>query len=131
MAFDLSTIMDGLASASGVARAFGYPNPNITPPMVTVEYPTDLEYDLTAHANGTLGKVSATFTVRYWVGLVVDKSARDALNTLVNGAASLKVVLDGAVSGYDIVNTQNCLIEEKPSDGNNYLTARFDVVVVG
>lgn len=131
MAFDLSTIMDGLATASGVTRAYGYPRPDIEPPCLTVEYPQDLEYDLTAHANGTLGKVSATFVVRYWVGLVVDKAARDALGALVNGAASLKVVLDNAVSGYDIVNTQNCQIEEKLSGGNNYLTARFDVVVVG
>jgi len=133
MAFDLSTIMDGLATASGVTRAFGYPKPDIDPPCVTVEYPTQFRYDYTFHATATLGKIEAVFPVRYYVGLVVDKASRDALNPLISGAASLKLVLDSGVAGYDITNISDCVIEERTvgAAGQIYLTARFDVTVVG
>ncbi len=133
MAFDLSTIMDGLATASGVSRAYGYPKPDLVPPAVTVEYPSQFNYDFTFHASATTGKIEAVFPVRYWVAMVLDKSARDALNTLINGAASIKAVLDGAVAGYDVVNTIDCQIEERTlgSPGTVYLTVRFDVRVVG
>lgn len=131
MAFDLTAIMDGLASATGVSRAYGYPRPEITPPCVVVGYPSKLDYDLTFHANGSTGKVEAVFPVWYVVADVLDKAARDALSPLITGAGSIKAVLDGAVAGYDVVNTIDMTVETFTIGAMDYLAARFDVEVIG
>lgn len=95
-----------------------------------VGYPTTLDYDLTFHAGGTTGKISAVFPVWYVVGKVIDKDARDKLSAVITGAPGIKESLDGNLAGaVDIANVKDVKVEELPIGEVPYLAARFELEV--
>lgn len=136
MSFVLSTCMDGIAAyavtAGVTTRAYGYPISDPTPPCLIVDWPTQLDFDLTAHALGTVGKVTAVFPLQFVVGKVIDKSARDALSAIVSGAVGIKNLLDGSMGGtfLDTARVMNCKIGPVTISSVDYLAAVFDLEVI-
>jgi hypothetical protein len=134
--FVLSTCMDGIAAwavSSGVTtRAYGYPASDPIPPCLIVAFPTRLDFDLTFHALGTVGKVEATFPLWFVVGKVVDKSARDALSAIISGATGIKNLMDGSMGGtfLDTARVMDCKIETVQVAAVDYLAAVFDMDVI-
>lgn len=136
MAFVLSTVMDAIAAeliADGVtARAHAYPIPNPIPPCAIVGYPTKLDYDFTFHALGTAGKIEALFPIWFVVGRVLDKDARDKLSAVITGATGIKESLDGNLGlTVDTADVIDCQVETISIAGEDYLTARFELEVIG
>lgn len=134
--FDLTSCMDGIAAyamSQGVTtRAYGYPHPSPTPPCLVVGYPTRLDFDLTFHTSGTVGRVMALFPLRFIVGLVVDKASRDALSVIISGAAGIKNLLDGSMGGSFLQTARvvDLRIEESTIGDARYLDALFDLEVI-
>lgn len=128
--------MDGIAAyavSQGVTtRAYGYPIPDPTPPCLIVGYPTKLDFDFTFHAAGTAGVVEATFPLWFVVGLVVDKSSRDALSAIITGATGIKNLLDGSMGGTFLQTARvvDCKIQTTTIAATEYLAALFDLDVI-
>ncbi len=136
MSFDLSAVMDAIATeiSTDIAgtRVYGWPVPAPVPPCVIVGYPIEFQYDYTAHAAGTTGKIRAVFPVRYVVPRVVDEAARDALSAMVTGAPGLPESLGGNLAGtVDICNVSTApRFEGETIDGVIYEVVIFDVEVI-
>jgi len=137
MAFVLSTVMDAIAAElttdiSGI-RVAGYPIANPTPPYAIVGYPTEFQYDYTAHAIGTTGKIRAVFPVRYVVGRVIEKATRDAISALVTGSPGIPESLGGSLGS--VVDTANVgdapRFEVENIAGVDYQAVVFDLEVIG
>lgn len=136
MSFNLATVMDAIAAeliADGVtARASAYPIPNPTPPCAIVGYPTKIDYDMTAHANATTGKLEFEFPVWFLVGRVLDKDARDRLSAVITGAPGIKEALDGNLGGtVDFSTVTDCQVETLTIGDVDYLAARFTLEGAG
>lgn len=133
-ALNLASTMDALAAklvASSVAakRVYAQPEESVAPPCVVIGYPDDIEYDQTFGR----GSDRAEFPVWFLVGKVTGKASRDALSAVITGAASVKDVLDGALTvGANVatVRVTGAKPESIKFGDVEYLSARFDCEVV-
>ena len=137
MSFVLSTVMDAIAAElvtdiGATFRVSAYPVGSPNPPQAIVGYPSKLDYDYTFHALGSTGKISATFPIWYVVGQVLDKTSRDALSAVLTGAPGIAESLGGTLGGtVDVANVSDCQVETVTIGDVDYLSARFDLEVVG
>lgn len=134
--FSLSTVMDAIATALPSSySAVGYPvsSPNV--PQAIVGYPQGpIEYDITAHAAGTTGKMQATIPVWFVVSRALDKAARDAVSVVISDTNSIKQAIEGDAplrTVCDYATVTEVTIESVTINDIDYLAARFDVEVEG
>lgn len=132
---DLAATMDALAAklvagSVAVKRVSAWPDEALSPPCVVIDYPEEIEYDLTFGR----GSDEAVFPIWFLVGKVTGKASRDALSAVVSGAnaASIKAVLDGPLtvgSNTADVRVLSCKPAAFVLGSTTYLGGRFDTEV--
>lgn len=128
---NLVTAMDGLAAAfltaTGVTRAFGYPNEDARPGDAIVGYPESVEFDL------TFGRGADRVTFPVWVicGESQLTGTRTFVSSLLLGAADIKDQVDGAstISGAT-VRVADASIDRVELQGLMHLSVRFNCDVI-
>lgn len=88
-AMDMEATMQALAEASGVAKAYGYPKPDVAPPALVVDYPSDWDFDVTFG----VGNADAVYPVYYIVGKVIEA---DTVRKIGAAVLALKASLEAA-----------------------------------
>lgn len=134
---NLSDIMDALADVTftGIPATsrFAWPQQSVVPPAWIVSYPEEIEYDIVYGE----GADKATFPCFYVVGQVDQKSSRDALSDVIDGAGAIKadIEADATLTGgqsavADSVRVVSCQPETITLGGVVLLAARFDIEVI-
>lgn len=126
---ELADILTAIPSLSG--RSYGWPRVDVTPPAAVVDYPPAIDFDATYRR----GQDRLTFSVVVIVGQASDRAARDNLSTYVDGsgAESVKQVLESVTDpqAFDSLRVVSADIDDEPIGDIEYLTATFEVDVVG
>ncbi len=137
MAFALNTIMTAIATEAAAdlpagTRVYAYPVPDPIPPCLIVGYPSELQYDYTAHAAGTTGKIRAVFPIRFVVPRVLDRTALDTLSAVVTGNPGIPESLGGTLAGsVDICNVSSVArFESESITGVDYEVVIFECEVI-
>lgn len=127
-AFDLTAIMDGLATlatnASLAKNVYAYPVESVTVPCVVVGYPTTMDFDTVMARGGDRVEIPVWFVV----GKTGTKDARDVLSLILADSSSAKSVFDGNQS-FGAVRVTNVAISEITIDSVVYLGAKFNLSI--
>lgn len=126
MIADLTTVMDGLATAAaGLAPdVYAWPVDSVTVPCLVVGYPTTIEFDITFQRGGD----RLVVPLYYLVGKTSTKDARNALSTIIGDGSSVKSAIDAAT--FADCRVMSAAVEEVTVAGVTFLSVRFDVEVI-
>lgn len=121
---NLADVMDAIAAAlvAVTPRTYGWPVGSVTPPCAVVGYPTNIDFDMTYQR----GADKANFPIYFLAGVGTEKSARDALSSIITGAIDIKDVLDGDLDGkIQSGRVTDCKIEQIEVGSILYVSATF------
>lgn len=129
----LAQVMDDLGEAletiSGL-RVHPFWSQRITPPAVVVQWPENVEFDVTYRRGGD----RVTFPVSVLAGLVDARSTRDRLARFADGAGpdSIKQAIErSSAPSYHSAHVSRVDFEMISVAGVDYMAATFDVDVIG
>jgi hypothetical protein len=126
--------MDGLATRLGTIsglHVYGYAADDVVTPAAVVAFPDSVTYD-TAMSRGA---DRITIPVHVLVGMVSDRSSRDALVAYMSGSgsSSVKAAVEGDVtlgSAADTTRVTDCAVSVMTVAGVDLLAATFNIDVV-
>lgn len=128
---NLANIMDAIANAlidaQVVATVYSWPTDNANVPCAVVAYPIDpIDFDMTFQR----GSDRLVIPVYFLVGRASDRTARDQVSAVIDGAGSIKVAIDGDLgSVVQTARVMACQIQEFTLAGVSHLAARFDIEI--
>jgi hypothetical protein len=128
---DLADLMDAIATeleALNKGQDNSLPVDQVVVPCAVVGYPTEVDFDVTFKR----GSDRMVLPVHFLVGKTFQESAKARLSEILTGATSIKDALDeGLTDNTRTARVTNCKVEEVSVGGIGYLSATFQLEVIG